>query len=217
MASNRASLAREGDLLAEQGQLTLRLGALELNEEQSAKELAAILAAGADDRGRLIAAEKGAAEARERLRVAEQQTRKSEVAQMEARLQLEQVREQLLVELAGIGEDGLVALRQAAGRSEPPTSAHASDESANATTETPDAYEALLADVIAVWQSVAPSTDAEETPSANRLGNLRRRFHDLGAGNPFAVEEYAELQRATRGHGDSARRPRGGDHSRRAS
>ena len=28
---------------------------------------------------------------------------------------------------------------------------------------------------------------------ARRIASLRRRFHELGAGNPFAAEEYAEL------------------------
>ena len=31
-------------------------------------------------------------------------------------------------------------------------------------------------------------------PSPGRLGQLRRRFHELGAANPYAVEEYAELK-----------------------
>jgi len=104
---------RRGELTTEASQIASRLGAAELNEGQAAKELEAVLVAGADDRSRLIGAEKAAAEARERLRLAEQQTRRSEVAQMESRLQLEQLREQLLVELAGIGQDGLLALKQA--------------------------------------------------------------------------------------------------------
>ena len=34
----------------------------------------------------------------------------------------------------------------------------------------------------------------ETPPSLARLGQLRRRFHELGATNPYAVEEYAELR-----------------------
>ena len=37
-----------------------------------------------------------------------------------------------------------------------------------------------------------PPTDAP--PSPGRLAQLRRRFHELGAANPYAVEEYAELK-----------------------
>ena len=33
-----------------------------------------------------------------------------------------------------------------------------------------------------------------QAPSAGRLASLRRRFHELGAANPYAVEEYAELK-----------------------
>ena len=182
---------RQTELTTEARQVASRLGAEELNEEQAAKELDTVLAAGADDRTRLIGAEKAAAEARERLRVADQQTRRSEVAQMESRLQLEQLREQLLVELAGIGPDGLLALQQACGE------APLADEAADDTPST-EAYEATLERVIETWRAEG-SKDDPEAPSAGRLGSLRRRFHDLGAGNPFAAEEYAELRERLEG------------------
>ena len=51
--------------------------------------------------------------------------------------------------------------------------------------------EAVLDRAATVWSVAAP---AESPPSAIRLGQLRRRFHELGATNPFAVEEYAELR-----------------------
>ncbi|MEX2547312.1 MAG: chromosome segregation protein SMC [Chloroflexota bacterium] len=177
-------------LATDDSQLASRLGAAELNEGQAAKELYEVLAAGADDRSRLMDAERAAAEARERLRVAEQQTRRSEVSQMEARLQLEQLREQLLVELAGIGEDGLLALRQAAGES--------STADNNAADPASDIYESTLDLVVAVWRAT-PTAETPEPPSANRLGTLRRRFHDLGAGNPFAAEEFSELNERLEG------------------
>jgi chromosome segregation protein len=41
------------------------------------------------------------------------------------------------------------------------------------------------------WAATAP---AEEPPSQARLAALRRRFHDLGAVNPFAADEYAEVK-----------------------
>ena len=178
----RRASARQAELTAEDEALSTRLAAAQLQEAARSTELEQVLAAGVEDRSRLVAAERSATEARERLRVAEQQTRKSEVAQMEARLQLEQVREQLLVELAGIGQDGLLALQQETGLAPDPV-----DESAAS-----DALEGTLDAVVRGWRA---STDAvAEPPTASRLGTLRRRFHDLGAGNPFAVEEYAELR-----------------------
>jgi len=172
---------RHAELTAQDEALNARMAAAQLQEAARAKDLEQVLAAGADDRSRLMAAERAAAEARERLRVAEQQTRKSEVAQMEARLQLEQVREQLLVELAGIGQDGLLALQQESGSESGPV-----DESVAS-----EALEGTLDAVVRGWR--AGTMAATERPTPSRLGTLRRRFHDLGAGNPFAVEEFAEL------------------------
>ncbi|MGI8929553.1 MAG: chromosome segregation protein SMC [Candidatus Limnocylindrales bacterium] len=178
---SRAS-ALQAELTAEDEDLGARLAAAQIQEQARAAELDKVLAAGAEDRSRLIAAERAATEARERLRVAEQQTRKSEVAHMEARLQLEQVREQLLVELAGIGQDGLLALQQETGSPSSPVNASVAS----------DALEGTLDTVVRGWR--ASTVVATEPPTASRLGTLRRRFHDLGAGNPFAVEEYAELR-----------------------
>ncbi len=74
-----------------------------------------LLRAGADERSRLVAAERVAIDARERLRQAESTSRQAEMTAMEARIQLEQTREQLLVELATIGNDGVLVLRSSAG------------------------------------------------------------------------------------------------------
>ena len=48
-----------------------------------------------------------------------------------------------------------------------------------------------LASVAERWAADAPS---EPSPSPARLAQLRRRYHELGAANPYAVEEYAELK-----------------------
>jgi chromosome segregation protein len=42
-----------------------------------------------------------------------------------------------------------------------------------------------------VWATTVPAT---APPSTARLNQLRRRFHELGAVNPYAVDEYAELK-----------------------
>ena len=43
----------------------------------------------------------------------------------------------------------------------------------------------------AVWAAATPPDDP---PSPGRLATLRRRYHELGAANPFAVTEYAEVR-----------------------
>ena len=49
-------------------------------------------------------------------------------------------------------------------------------------------------------------------PSPGRLAQLRRRYHELGAANPYAVEEYAELKDAARPSLDTqGERPARGD------
>jgi len=55
----------------------------------------------------------------------------------------------------------------------------------------------------ATWVSLPPSADA---PPPARLASLRRRYHELGAANPYALEEHAELAARLEGlerqHGD---------------
>jgi chromosome segregation protein len=55
----------------------------------------------------------------------------------------------------------------------------------------PEALEAALANISASWTQTEPAT---EPPSPGRLATLRRRLHDLGAINPFAAEEHAEVR-----------------------
>jgi chromosome segregation protein len=55
----------------------------------------------------------------------------------------------------------------------------------------PEAIEEAVDAAAAVWEHDQPSGDP---PSPTRLAALRRRFHDLGAVNPFAGDEYAEVR-----------------------
>ncbi|HET9852906.1 MAG TPA: AAA family ATPase, partial [Candidatus Limnocylindrales bacterium] len=48
-----------------------------------------------------------------------------------------------------------------------------------------------LASAAPTWEAIAPDG---EPPSPARLATLRRRFHDLGAVNPFAADEYEEVK-----------------------
>ena len=139
-----------------------------------------------DERTRLLESERAASDARERLRAADARIRAGEVAEMEARLQSDGIREQLLVELAGIGSEGLEALLMATGVVESDGIADVEDVAA--------ALEQALTTAIEVWHHDGADFVDETAPSPARLGTLRRRYHDLGASNPFAAEEYAEVR-----------------------
>ena len=173
------------DLVERRGELAAGMSATEALVAESARSLDVVLAAGADERARLGAAERLAVEARELLRRAESASRDAEIAAMEARLQLDQTREQLLLELATIGADGTRVLRDACG-----LPAHDEDDA----TSSAETMEELLGVVVAMWQVERTTQVAEQVPSTGKLASLRRRFNELGAGNPFAVEEYAELR-----------------------
>jgi hypothetical protein len=54
------------------------------------------------------------------------------------------------------------------------------------------ALETALDVLVGRWASTPPPADI---PSPGRLGTLRRRYHELGAANPFAVDEYDALRR----------------------
>jgi chromosome segregation protein len=120
--------------------------------------------------------------------------------ELEARLGLEAVREQLLVELAGLGELGLRHLSSAtanatatATASATATATGAGDESeASGQEDDADAaaLESALDGAARRWVVAPPG---EEPPSVARIAALRRRFHELGTANPYALEEHAEL------------------------
>jgi chromosome segregation protein len=52
------------------------------------------------------------------------------------------------------------------------------------------ALESALTEIAERWATEPPPADA---PSPGRVAQLRRRYHELGAANPYAVEEYEEL------------------------
>ena len=153
--------------------------------------------------------ERDAATARDRLRQADERLRATERSDLEARLGRDALREQLLVELAGLGELGLASLRAVAGV-EPiavgpgpveasPGAVEAAVTDGPAEGETDEAaeadevaaFEAALDAVVARWAAEPPTADV---PSPGRLAQLRRRYHELGAANPYAVDEYSALK-----------------------
>ena len=159
-------------------------------QDQVAAALRTLEASSVDERLRRREAEEAGTVAREQLRVAETRSRAAEVAQLQVRLQLDAGREALLVELAGIGGDGLRALlADGRGRDRRP------DEAPDpASDEIGDLLEAAMDAAFERWRAERASGTAGTTVSASRLGALRRRYHELGAGNPFAAQELEEVR-----------------------
>jgi chromosome segregation protein len=178
---------RERALASERESLGEELAAASIREAAVRVELDQIQNAAAAARNRLSLAESAAASARDRLRYCQDRIRTAEVTEMQARLALDAIREQALVELAGLGDLGLRLLADEAGGAANAArlSDEADDEIAAAVT-----LEELLAEAGERWVSAA----AAEPPGAARMAALRRRFHELGAPNPFASEEYAAVK-----------------------
>jgi chromosome segregation protein len=182
----RQSVAAVADASRRSADAGTRLAAADTEEKGLAAALLDVLAGSGGERERLRAAESAAVDHRERLRTAEGRSRTAEVAEMEARMGADAVREQLLVELAGIGHEGLAALHAEAGASQP----EESDPEALAT-----ALETALDAALASWRATDLGVRSDHAgPSASRLAGLRRRYHDLGASNPFAAAEFAEVR-----------------------
>ncbi len=183
---------REGRLASEREELVMLLAQAEQGVAAAESALAAIAAAASAERDRLRAAEVAASTARERVRVAQERARVDEREDLEARLALDGLRDQLIVELAGLGAIGLRHLGVKAGTDE----VAAMDDEATTNEPAsddldPEVLERALADASEAWRAVPPQG---EPPSPARLASLRRRFHDLGAVNPFAADEHAEVQ-----------------------
>ena len=195
------------------------LAAAAKRESAARAALEALLADDRAERTRLAESERAATTARERLRSADDRARSSEVGAMEARLNLDSLREQLLVELAGLGEVGLRHLGAAAGIEIPEPGEPSGDDARPDTVDEPSGGDRAAADEEAVSLTTgevagdgaregvlleaaldilaprwAAETPAGEVPSPGRLAVLRRRFHELGAANPFAVDEYRAVR-----------------------
>ncbi len=209
MARADADLAavgeRERSLAEERDALRAEIATSAARETAAREALAEIHAADAADRDRLGRAEREASAARERLRSADARLRGADHLELEARLGLDAIHEAVVVELAGLGEFGIAGLEAAAGvrpgsariaaefdtpAAETPVGAAGSDDD-EAVSDEAAALEAALALVTPIWAAGPPASPA---PSPVRLGQLRRRFHELGAVNPYAVDEYAALR-----------------------
>ena len=157
----------------------------------------------ADDRrsDRLAEAERAASRAREHLRSADDRLRAADHAELEARLGLDSLRESVLVELAGLGGLGLASLGVKSRRSSMPTDARTPSRTRRADVDEGDDGDGSPRTRRRSRRALAASPGAGPTepptvapPAPGRLAQLRRRYHELGAANPYAVDEYAELK-----------------------
>jgi chromosome segregation protein len=196
----RADLAeRERELAAEREGLGEELAASTLREASVRGELDEIRTAEALARAQLAEAEAAAGRARERLRACQERVRNAEVAELEARLALDAIREQVLVELSGLGDLGLRLLLDEGDIDDDESWAAGSgavetDNVDPATAEDEEAAAATLENALTSAAARWAESPEVEAPSPTRLASLRRRFHELGAPNPFAAEEYQTLK-----------------------
>jgi chromosome segregation protein len=196
--------ARDRALAQARDALRAEIAVTAARETATRDTLAEIHAADAVDRDRLGTTERDATAARERLRTADARLRAADHADLEARLGLEALHESVVVELSGLGTLGIARLVSLArGDGDPSHDAEPAvglgvagagptpGDDDDAISDEVVALEAALALVTPLWAARPP---ADAAPSSARLGQLRRRFHDLGAVNPYAVDEYAALR-----------------------
>ena len=194
---------REQQIGAEREGLGERLAAATVREAAVRVELEALTSAAAAARARLNEAESAAAHSRERLRTCQERVRGAEVAELEARLALDAIREQVLLELAGLGDLGVRLLveesegvgteadaARSAGAGIDTGAWEVMDANGELESSATAGIESLVAEATARWAR----EPAAEPPGTARLAALRRRFHELGAPNPFAVEEYEAIR-----------------------
>ncbi len=185
---------RERALGADREGLGESLAAAAIREGAVRAELEEIRRAEAVLRGQLGEAETAAGRAREKLRVCQDRIRNAEVGEMEARLALDSIREQVLVELAGLGELGLRLLGDEGELEEQPEAVEASPEPAGVQDGADDEYALALEEALTSAGARWAAGPKVEPPPASRLATLRRRFHELGAPNPFAAEEHQTVR-----------------------
>ncbi|HWP63467.1 MAG TPA: chromosome segregation protein SMC, partial [Candidatus Binatia bacterium] len=201
--------AREAEARGVEATLAAELAAAEAAERRARNGLDELRASLAEERRRLAAAEAAIGTHRERIRAAEDRHRAAESAEIEARLALDACREQIVVELAALGEAGEAVLGSVVaeavsgtslgpgGGPEPtdgrgpavPTLSAA--EERRAALGGASRLERIVEALVERWSTTPPPADG---PSASRIGALKRRVAELGAVNPFAAEEYAEVR-----------------------
>jgi chromosome segregation protein len=215
---------REQEIESGRESLGEELAAAGLREAAVRLELDELRADAAVARSRLADAETAAGQSRERLRACQERLRGAEVAELETRLGLEAIREQVLVELAGLGDLGIRLLINETSRTGTGVGPESPDEDDDAPLPELRALPAVLAALSGRRDATASmpgeagddGTDADpdmtlelmlsaaterwaevsavEPLGTSKLAALRRRFHELGAPNPFAAEEYEQIR-----------------------
>ena len=189
---------REQQIGAEREGLGEELAAGTLREAAVRAELDELRTAATAARSRLTEVEAAAVRSRDRLRTCQERVRAAEVAELEARLALDAIREQVLVELAGLGDLGIrILIDEGDGEGSdatrgfvPVAAATTDDFDGDTAGASGVSLETLLGEATARWAE----GPAVEPPAPSRLAALRRRFHELGAPNPFAAEEYQAVR-----------------------
>ncbi|MGZ6314107.1 MAG: hypothetical protein ACXWNI_00545, partial [Candidatus Limnocylindrales bacterium] len=182
--------ARELRIGSERESLGEELAAAASREAAMRLELEELRAAASAARTRLAEAEASTTQSRERLRICQEGARSAEVAELEARLALDSIREQVLLEMAGLGSLGVRLLAGEGHEDGDDEEAGGTSDDAEAEEVATDSLEATLTDATARWSAAPPA----EPPGPAKLAGLRRRFHELGAPNPFATEEYQAVK-----------------------
>ena len=188
-----AAVERESQLVAERDAIRTEIAAAVAAESAARAALASLHQADAADRARLADAERAASGARERLRVADDRLRATDHVELEARLGLASIRDGVPRRTRGPRRPRLSGARGRAAGGSPQPSRRRWRARATATAM-PERPMALAAAFDGVRRSAGPMPSQPVAPSAGRLAALRRRYHELGAANPDAVGDYAELQ-----------------------
>ncbi len=183
---------REATLRQERDRIRVELASAVAAEASAREAIRTLQTADLEDRDRLGTAERAASAARERLRAADERSRAAERSELETRLGADALREQVLVELAGIGEVGIQGLVRVAGIGPgvPVVRLPDDGDGAEDTSDETAALQSALDAATVHWAAAAPT---EAPPGPGRLAQLRRRFHELGAADPNALEDHEAL------------------------
>lgn len=215
--------ARAAEVGRAREELAAELERAEGRERDARAGLDAVRATVEAERSRLAALEAELLARREAVRAAEDAHRRAESAEVEARLALDACRERVVLDLAGLGDHAETilaavvadvggargtggAMRPGAARVGEGAAGRVSEERSGGEVGSPSDpddggelggrgssgwLEAAVDRLAASWEATEPPA---EGPLPRRIAQLRRRVAELGAVNPFAAQEYAEVK-----------------------
>ncbi len=210
--------ARAAELSRAREGLAGELARAEARERDARAALEAVRASIEAERSRLAGVEADLLARREAVRAAEDAYRRAESAEVEARLALDACRERVVLDLAGLGDQAEAILAPivgdvsraewtgeavrvaeggaggtSEGRAEPvDASLSGPDDFGEVGGRGPSGWlQAAVDRLTASWEAKEPPA---EGPPVRRIAQLRRRVAELGAVNPFAAQEYADVK-----------------------